>query len=159
MSWTDELIGIPYRERGRAETLSQAHSLGVDCLGCTMLARLVRTGERMPEAGIDITANLRAAVLRARDLMGDPVWQFRKVGEHVPEEMDIVVMLRTIEHGDRRQPLHVGTWLADGRILHTQAPAHDGQDMGSCLIDSRHPKVAARIAGFARWSPTVGSPT
>lgn len=153
MSWTDDLLGIPYRERGRAPTIEEARACGVCCAGLTILARFVRTGERMPDTGIDITANLRAAVGRAAELMNDPTWMFRKVGEHEPEEMDIVVMLRATDFGlgERMQPLHVGTWIAGGNILHVQSPAPGRIDTGSCLVSSRHPDVKRRIVGFARW--------
>lgn len=160
MSWADELIGLPYRDRGRASSPAEARAHGVDCLGLTMLARLVRTGERMPEAGIDAVTNLRAAVARAHELMTDPLWRYRSPEGHDPEEMDIVVMLRATDlpGPDRLQPLHVGTWLDSGGILHIQAPTGMrtrpeacGPDLGSRIIDGRDPKVRARIVGFARW--------
>lgn len=160
MAWTDDFIGVPHARRGRALTLAQARASGVDCWGLVMLAYREHIGVDLPDCGLDLGNTIREAILKAREMMEDPAWSFTEWGTAEPQDMDIVLMQTPVPlAGPQLQPLHVGVYVGDGRILHVQPPIERSvmggpskrPQLGAVLIDSRDDRVRSRIKGFGRW--------
>ncbi len=157
MPWTDDFIGVPFARRGRAESLAQARTSGVDCWGLCMLASLRGDRARKSQTAGWISGNtIRETILKARQMMESPSWNFTEWGQGDPQEMDIVLMQTFVPMaGGRLQPLHVGVYDGAGRILHVQPSIERGAaprpSLGATLICCADKSVRQRILGFGRW--------
>lgn len=126
----DELVGIPYRDKGRGRD-------GCDCWGLLRLAFAELRGVELPSYSEDYetAADRRAlAALIAGEL--DP---WRAVAPGLEDPFDAVLVR------EGRFPRHVGLVTERGRMLHVEP------DRSSVVESYRAGAIAPRVVGFYRF--------
>lgn len=126
----DDLVGIPYRDKGRDRA-------GCDCWGLVRLAFLERRAIELPA----YLESYRTAADRrevAGLIAGERV-AWLPVGEGDELPFDAVLM----RHG--RFARHVGLVVGAGRLLHVE------EGRSSAIESYRSGAIAPRIVGFYRY--------
>ena len=125
---TDDLIGIPYLERGRTRE-------GCDCWGLFRLVYL-SFGIALPDHRDDyVSVTDSREILRLLEA-GLPEWRAVPEGEERPVDG---LLLRLAG-----RPYHVGVIIGQGRFIHTMDKA------GACIESYRSVAYNRRVLGFFR---------
>lgn len=106
MNWTDDYIGLPFREDGRDRE-------GLDCWGLVRLVYSERLGVDLPAYSGEFTDSSRATLRKVAALMEERSRLWREVPE--PREYD-VVLLRA-----GQLYCHVGLFVPRHDLLHIEA--------------------------------------
>lgn len=127
-----DLVGIPFVDGGR-------DAAGCDCWGLTMMA-FKRFGIALPDFRIACAASalISSAIEQGRR---SPQWQ--QVA--APIKAPLLVVMKGIDPDMPRACTHLGTFVGQGRMLHTM------EKRMSCLERIHHPFFNRKIAGFFKY--------
>ena len=138
MSWANQYMGIPFKERGLTRD-------GADCWGLVRMIMLEQKGIELPDYG-EIAPN--ASMDKVEEIeaaIQGTTWTQIPTGQE--KKLDCVLMkgIIKVDGKTHSRPIHIGVVVKPGTLIHLEI---EGE---VTIVDYRnHHRIKNRVVGFYR---------